>query len=527
MASYGGAIGVNGSISLNIHSCSFLQNIAESGGAIQILMNVTAFIDTSLFKFNYAVWGGALQVQQFRDLYVQNSIFENNSVIPCEKWEEKCMIQKLGVYLSRKRLNEGEKIVGFGGGISATYNGKISINNCTFIGHDSHEAAAFGANVNITFSILSSTFQFNTCTGSCISSVQNEDSKILNSTLTENQSLNSGILVVSSINWKLSRLEIRGCNFYNNSAKGQGFGSAIVVYEKIDLFIYSTRFHSNSAVVSGSVLTLHGSSVYIYHSNFSYNMVEITGASLIQTITHGLVGTETGNVILVYNCLFEGNHAHGYASKGMITIRSGRVIVHKSSFIRNQAMQGAVIGAASTNVTISDSYFYKNKASLSGGVIDFDADSKHTFLEITNSTFEMNEAQFGSVIYADLSPDISIDSTTFIDNKGKRDRALYLKECLSLRTAYTSFETENNKIDTSYIYLENTQMINTIYRTYRTSFDLGNTSLQSSTETFENIAMASELIFMEAKFGRKGFVHDETPFATGNCIERGGCYPGG
>ncbi len=251
------------------------------------------------------------------------------------------------------------------------------------------------------------------------------------------------------------------------------------------LVISYSQFTRNSADFYGGVFQCKDSSLQIEHSEFRNNIAN-TG-SVIYT---AIITQHDTYTITIYNSTFINNFAH---HQGTISSQKAKITITESKFIRNSAQDGGILASSSSDVLISNSFCYGNRVSGKGGVVYYLA-SKHDVLTIINSTFEMNLAGiYGAVLYSQDSFDIAIDSSMFIDNKAAFDHSISSQNCWSLRISHSHFSGMDDIPTQSYIYFTNTKRVDTVYRTYNTSFMVHNgnmsTIIWSADDDFQMITI--------------------------------------
>ncbi len=430
----GGAIAAALGVRVVLYKCQFLRNVATTGGAIQIT-NGTLLIYTSIFKVNNATQGGAVDAMHVR-ISVNRTEFESNFA-----------------------FGDVEN-VGNSGGIRVSNSEVFSISHSSFIGHTSPQGAVLTI-INTTFYIEFSVFWFNHGQrGAIINSIENANGILTHSTFTNNTSPTGGLLLFSGTKRTRSLIEMYNCDFIYNTPGP--YGSPINIQTNVNMVISYSHFIGNSDLDFGGVFYCLDCSLHIYHSEFKNNIAN-RGSVIFSKMNTG----QNMYSVLIENSTFIDNIA---LYQSTINAEETNIIISESTFFRNLAGYGGVLASTSGDVIISNSYFYENKASSTGGVLYLQP-SKTNILTISNSTFESNEAgRYGAVLYTEDSLDIAIDLSIFIENKATSDYAICLQNCWSLRTSYSSFNGIDDEKKKSYIYFSNNKRIDTVYRTFKTSF---------------------------------------------------------
>ena len=130
--------------------------------------------------------------------------------------------------------------------------------------------------------------------------------------------------------------------------------------------ILNSIFHNNSAGISGGVLVIDRSSLFIHHSNFTSNEAIIIYASKRNFIT--LSASGKGSLVTINDSNFSHNSVHPGSIGGVLYARDVLVTVTNSQFSNNIADNGGVMDIIWNSVTICNSNFTNNTANF--GVIN-------------------------------------------------------------------------------------------------------------------------------------------------------------
>ena len=240
--------------------------------------------------------------------------------------------------------------IGFTGGMFSIYNSTFTIKNLSII-ETVNTGGSGGAftnmgnltieNVKVTGSIVKN------ANGGVIYSVGNL--KILNSIFRDNQVIptdgggNGGVIYTDGYTSNLPyppSLNISGCEFRNNTAKGNMFGGGAIYMQYVDGFksIENTLFIDNKA--------LSGGAIFMQNSMGDFLMNNV---SFINNTATGTVSNYGGGAINLI---------------GKTDGRVGNVIIKNSAFINNTAIKtrgGGAILDRNVDLNITNSIIYNNK----------------------------------------------------------------------------------------------------------------------------------------------------------------------
>ncbi|MGL5831134.1 MAG: beta strand repeat-containing protein, partial [Candidatus Altimarinota bacterium] len=187
-------------------------------------------------------------------------------------------------------------------------------------------------------------------------------------------------------------INVDGGTIENNSTDENG---AIFISRATGHHINNVTFQNNdcgdvATTCFGAALTVGSGTVLVTNSDFIDNVVDASGSAGYG----GAIAAFAGNVN-VEDSLFDGNTAyHG----GAIYVTNGfDATIERSTFIDNtsQAGSGAIfIDSSAGDVDVDSSTFINNSSVLYGGAIRIDNGS----LDVTNSTFDSNDAEYGGAI---------------------------------------------------------------------------------------------------------------------------------
>ena len=245
--------------------------------------------------------------------------------------------------------------VGYTGGMFSIYNSSLTIRNLSIIDavNTGGSGGAFTNMGNLTIENL----KVDGCivknaNGGVIYSVGNLN--ILNSSFTNNQVIptdsggNGGVIYTDGYYSSLSyppSLNISGCEFINNTAKGNTFGGGAIYMQYVDGFksIEDSVFINNKALAGGAIFMQNS------EGNFLMNNV-----SFIKNTATGTVSNYGGGAINLI---------------GKTDGRVGNVIIKNSQFVENRAIKtrgGGAILDRNVDLNISNSIIFNNNDTEKG-----------------------------------------------------------------------------------------------------------------------------------------------------------------
>ena len=216
-------------------------------------------------------------------------------------------------------------------------------------------------------------------------------------------------------------VDVRNCHFEGNSAP---LGAAIYNDES-SVQIFDSSFVANSS---------NGGAVHqISFGGFSFFGGVSARDSSFSDNVGGAMHIASGTIT---RCTFANNSA---SEGGAIKAVEGGVQVIESMFTNNTASYGGALllerfASAGGRLTVTDSSFVNNQATVSGGAIyagsgDF---VDPTRFILSGSSFETNSAYFGGAVYL-AANDQEFGSSVFRDNTAARGGAVYVASFAELR----------------------------------------------------------------------------------------------
>lgn len=273
---------------------------------------------------------------------------------------------------------------GVGGAIFEDYNGKLTVNGCTFNSNTGHTGAAIYARGS-SLTVQNSKFNQNKATNSAGGIFTN----VANSVISKNTfSSNNGGETGGAIQVSGSNVKVTDNTFTSNSAKNAG---AIAEKDSTGTTIQNNIFTKNIATSGG------GGAIYMNNAKKS----------------------------TISNNNFKENGNQGTLAGGAIVINPGSdITISNNNFTSNKAVDtsGAIFTSGS-NVAISNNKFTQNTATRTGGAI-FDEGSG---LKVLNNEFTKNSiTNDGGALYV-RGPNAVVQNNKFDSNTANRScGALYI-----------------------------------------------------------------------------------------------------
>ena len=453
-------------------NCTFERNSAKSlphnmvyGGAISLGDRSNITVQESLFKENTAtVSGGAIYMQNTRGSFV-NCTFERNStksllnkmagggaICSCDKsnitleqslFKENtatriggaiCMQKTRGSFVNctfqRNTAKSLPHKMVFGGAISSHDRSNIRVqeslfkeNTATFSGGAIHMQKSRGSFVNCTFERNSAkSLPHKMVFGGAISSHDRSNITVQESLFKENTATYTG----GAIHMQKTRGSFVNCTFERNSAKSllnkMALGGAICSCDKSNITFEQSLFKENTATRIGGAIAMQKTRGSFVNCTFQRN----TANSLPHKMVYvGAISSGDKSNIRVQESLFKENTAT--FSGGAIHMQTTRGSFVNCTFERNSAKSlphkmvygGAISTGDRSNITVQESLFKENTATVSGGAIDMEK-TRGSFV---NCTFERNSAKsfphkmvYGVSISSRDRSNITVQESLFKEN---------------------------------------------------------------------------------------------------------------
>ncbi|WP_462413203.1 beta strand repeat-containing protein [Neobacillus sp. Marseille-QA0830] len=321
------------------------------------------------------------------------------------------------VTISGLTFQNGHDTTGNGGGAILNDAATLNVARCTFLTNTTSTSGGAIANKNSgTVNVTNSIFTENTGNfGGAIGNFTPSIVSVTNTTFTKNRAAaGTGGAIVND-----GMARITNCTFTENTASDQGGAVANIG----TVVIVNSRFFGskplNNASNGGAVANFQTGDVNIANSTFSGNQVSGNG---------GAISNDHSGTVMINNCIFADNSAPNSVGGAIANNNtsndndSALVNVSNSTFSGNIANFGGAIGNFATNTAnITNSTFSNNQAlNGNGGAITNDGT-----LMVTRSTFTNNSApngSFGGGAIANTK-DASVIRSTFIGNTAGLNKA--------------------------------------------------------------------------------------------------------
>ena len=416
---------------------------ATAGGAI-VSINSSMVITESVFEGNNAAIGGAI-FAMFSDSIIINSTFENNRAEAMAYTQmlvgSVLYVQSGGtVVISGSHFFNNSAHFWSVGGVMASMYTNIAISDSKFISNHADRGGIVYIVEAGTIFISNSEFVNNYAReGGIVYAYTLYTARVLimQSQFVDNYAHSGGVVSgYSKLSDQSVMVIITDSKFVSNQAE-QG-GVLYLSSDIVNITIYQSEFHNNSATNSGGVVQttqdlkrysgLQTSVITIAHSEFVHNCAESGNGGVISATLY--------EQITITHCSCMNNRG----SKGGVTFTlSQSIYIAYSEFSNNIADVGGVISDLSANVVISHCQFFNNSAlSTYGGV--FHGES-FKFVSIAYSNFINNSAPVGGVIFADgENSEVTIAHCEFINNTAQKDGGvLHAQKCYSAVIIHNKF----------------------------------------------------------------------------------------
>ena len=237
---------------------------------------------------------------------------------------------------------------------------------------------------------------------------------------------NTATLSGGAIHMQKTLSSFINCTFERNSLKGLSdkisFGGAISSADRSNITVRESLFKENTATYSGGAIDMQKTRGSFVNCTFERNSLK----GLSDKISFGgAISSRDRSNITVQQSLFKENTAT--LSGGAIHMQKTRGSFVNCTFERNSAKSllnkkprgGAISSHARSNITVQESLFKENTATYSGGAIDM----QKTRGSFVNCTFERNSLKglsdkisFGGAITSRHWSNITVQQSLFKEN---------------------------------------------------------------------------------------------------------------
>ena len=437
----GGAIDINaanGNPKVTISSSNFINNSAPVGGAICNVHDLTVkgstFIDnTPNTIFN---WGGAggnlnLNIKTFTDL--QNAIGLVTGTLTLNQ-NVAMTAKEAANFVNGVVINKNIAIDGKGHTIDAKNLGRIfsigegftvTLTNATLINGRAAEGGAIYNDGSLTLSDVKLSDNAADSYGGAV--FNNGHLVVSDSVFDSNDIVNRGSASVdyggaAIYNWYDGVLTVSGSNFINNIKNYKNGDRLVGAIATIgDTTISDSYFVNNTGRWGGAISTAG----YLLAGD-DVNTLTVSGSTFKEN--GGLYGAGifvAGSDFTVSDCVFDKNSAFGKGDMtpnnnngaAIVVTDTGKDItgiITDSNFTNNKAHFSGAVDICEGKITIKNSIFVNNSAEYCAGAIAVDSQINKPAVEIINSKFDSNSAEYGGAIYNYYN--LTVVDSTFTNN---------------------------------------------------------------------------------------------------------------
>ena len=437
----GGAIDINtlnGNPKVTISSSKFINNSAPLGGAILNIKDLTVkgstFINnTPNTIFNWVGDGGNLNlnIRTFTDLQnaiglVTGTITLNQNVAMTAKEADN--------FTNGITINKDITIDGKGHTIDAKNLGRIfsigegftvTLTNATLINGKADKGGAIYNDGSLTLSDVKLSDNAADSYGGAV--FNNGNLVVSDSVFDSNDIVNRGSASVdyggaAIYNWYDGVLTVSGSNFINNIKNYKNGDCLVGAIATIgDATISDSYFVNNTGRWGGAISTAG----YLLAGD-DVNTLTVSGSTFKEN--GGLYGAGifvAGSDFTVSDCVFDKNSAFGKGNMtpnnnngaAIVVTDTGKDItgiITDSNFTNNKAHFSGAVDICEGKITIKNSIFVNNSAEYCAGAIAVDSQINKPAVEIINSKFDSNSAEYGGAIYNYYN--LTVVDSTFTNN---------------------------------------------------------------------------------------------------------------
>ena len=437
----GGAIDINtlnGNPKVTISGSKFINNSAPLGGAILNIKDLTVkgstFINnTPNTIFNWVGDGGNLNlnIKTFTDL--QNAIGLVTGTITLNQ-NVAMTAKEAADFTNGITINKDITIDGKGHTIDAKNLGRIfnigegftvTLTNATLINGRATEGGAIYNDGSLTLSDVKLSDNAADSYGGAV--FNNGHLVVGNSVFDSNDIVNRGSASVdyggaAIYNWYDGVLTVSGSNFTNNIKNYKNGDRLVGAIATIgDATISDSYFVNNTGRWGGAISTAG----YLLAGD-DVNTLTVSGSTFKEN--GGLYGAGifvAGSDFTVSDCVFDKNTAFGKGDMtpnnnngaAIVVTDTGKDItgiITDSNFTNNKAHFSGAVDICEGKITIKNSIFVNNSAEYCAGAIAVDSQINKPAVEIINSKFDSNSAEYGGAIYNYYN--LTVVDSTFTNN---------------------------------------------------------------------------------------------------------------
>ena len=437
----GGAIDINalnGNPKVTISGSKFINNSAPLGGAILNIKDLTVkgstFINnTPNTIFNWVGDGGNLNlnIRTFTDL--QNAIGLVTGTLTLNQ-NVAMTAKEAADFTNGITINKDITIDGKGHTIDAKNLGRIfsigegftvTLTNATLINGKADKGGAIYNDGSLTLSDVKLSDNAADSYGGAV--FNNGELVVSDSVFDSNDVLNRGSASVdyggaAIYNWYDGTLTVSGSNFTNNIKNYKNGDNLVGAITTIgNATVSGSNFVNNSGRWGGAISTAG----YLLAGD-DVNTLTVSGSTFKEN--GGLYGAGifvAGSDFTVSDCVFDKNSAFGKGNMtpnnnngaAIVVTDTGKDItgiITDSNFTNNKAHFSGAVDICEGKITIKNSIFVNNSAEYCAGAIAVDSQINKPAVEIINSKFDSNSAEYGGAIYNYYN--LTVVDSTFTNN---------------------------------------------------------------------------------------------------------------
>ena len=437
----GGAININaanGNPKVTISSSNFINNSAPLGGAILNIKDLTVKGSTFINNTPNTIFNGVgaggnlnLNIRTFTDL--QNAIGLVTGTLTLNQ-NVALTTKEAADFTNGITINKDITIDGKGHTIDAKNLGRIfsigegftvTLTNATLINGKATEGGAIYNDGSLTLSDVKLSDNAADSYGGAV--FNNGELVVSDSVFDSNYIVNRGSASVdyggaAIYNWYDGVLTVSGSNFTNNIKNYKNGDRLVGAITTIgDATVSGSNFVNNSGRWGGAISTAG----YLLAGD-DVNTLTVSGSTFKEN--GGLYGAGifvAGSDFTVSDCVFDKNSAFGKGNMtpnnnngaAIVVTDTGKDItgiITDSNFTNNKAHFSGAVDICEGKITIKNSIFVNNSAEYCAGAIAVDSQINKPAVEIINSKFDSNSAEYGGAIYNYYN--LTVVDSTFTNN---------------------------------------------------------------------------------------------------------------
>ena len=437
----GGAIDINtlnGNPKVTISGSKFINNSAPLGGAILNIKDLTVKGSTFINNTPNTIFNGVgaggnlnLNIRTFTDL--QNAIGLVTGTLTLNQ-NIAMTAKEAANFTNGITINKDITIDGKGHTIDAKNLGRIfsigegftvTLTNATLINGKADKGGAIYNDGSLTLSDVKLSDNAADSYGGAV--FNNGNLVVGNSVFNSNNIVNRGSASVdyggaAIYNWYDGVLTVSGSNFTNNIKNYKNGDRLVGAIATIGDATISDSYFVNNAGRWGGAISTAG---YLLAGD-DVNTLTVSGSTFKEN--GGLYGAGifvAGSDFTVSDCVFDKNSAFGKGDMtpnnnngaAIVVTDTGKDItgiITDSNFTNNKAHFSGAVDICEGKITIKNSIFVNNSAEYCAGAIAVDSQINKPVVEIINSKFDSNSAEYGGAIYNYYN--LTVVDSTFTNN---------------------------------------------------------------------------------------------------------------